>query len=124
VVCYDPPTAAAEVQAWLGPDVTLSPQAEGDLGHRMWCALRDGLEVARQVCVLGTDVPDLVGWYVFGDFGSGRIFAIPENSAAGVTPDELLDTTHGIVTFATGEDGELYFADYFVGTIHKIEAAP
>jgi glucose/arabinose dehydrogenase len=72
----------------------------------------------------GTEIPDLVGWYVFGDFGSGRIFAIPENSAAGVTPDELLDTTHGIVTFATGEDGELYFADYFVGTIHKIEAAP
>ena len=68
--------------------------------------------------------PALAGRYVFGDFGSGRIFAIPENSAAGVAPEELLDTTHGIVTFATGEDGELYFADYFVGTIHKIEAAP
>ena len=25
----------------------------------MWCALRDGLEVASQACVVGTDVPDL-----------------------------------------------------------------
>ncbi len=59
LVCYDPPTAAEEVQAWLGDDTTLTPQAEGDLGHRMWCALRDGLEVASQACVVGTDVPDL-----------------------------------------------------------------
>ena len=59
-----------------------------------------------------------------GDFGSGRIFAIPEDSADGVVPDELLDTSHGIVTFATGEDGELYFADFFVGTIHRIDPAP
>ena len=72
----------------------------------------------------GAAIADLAGWYVFGDFGSGRIFAIPENSADGVVPDELLDTTHGIVTFATGEDGELYFMDYFVGTIHRVEPAP
>lgn len=57
--CYDPPDSADEVQAWLGAGVTLTPQAEGDLGHRMWCAVRNGLEVARQVCVVGTDVPDL-----------------------------------------------------------------
>ena len=72
----------------------------------------------------GTAIADLVGWYLFGDFGSGRIWAIPEASADGVVPDELLDTPHGIVAFATGEDGELYFADFFVGTIHKIEPAP
>ena len=57
--CYDPPSSAAEVQAWLGEGVTLTPQADGDLGHRMWCALRDGLEMASQVCVVGTDVPEL-----------------------------------------------------------------
>ena len=72
----------------------------------------------------GTAIPDLVGWYVFGDFISGQLFGIPENSADGVVPDQLLNTPHGIVTFATGEDGELYFADYFVGTIHRIEPAP
>ena len=72
----------------------------------------------------GSAIPDLFGWYVFGDFGSGRIFAIPEDSGDGVVPEELLDTEHPIVTFATDVDGELYFADFSVGTIHRIEPAP
>ena len=83
-----------------------------------------GVSVTGGYVYRGTAIPDLVGWYVFGDFGSGRIFAIPEDSADGVVPDELLDTGHNIVTFATGVDGELYFADYSVGTIHKVEPAP
>ena len=83
-----------------------------------------GASVTGGYVYRGTAIADLVGWYVFGDFGSGRILAIPEDSADGVSPDQLLDTGHGIVTFATGEDGELYFADYFVGTIHRIEPAP
>ena len=58
-VCYDPPSAASEVQAWLGDGITLTPQASGNLGHRLWSAVRDGLEIATQVCVVGTDVPDL-----------------------------------------------------------------
>ncbi len=72
----------------------------------------------------GGNIADLVGWYVFGDFGSGNIFAIPENSAAGATPDVLLDTPNAIVTFAEDADGELYYVDISVGTIHKIEDAP
>ncbi len=72
----------------------------------------------------GSSVADLVGWYVFGDYGSGNIFAIRENSAAGVTPDVLLGTSNSIVTFAEDTDGELYFVDIAVGTIHKVEDAP
>jgi glucose/arabinose dehydrogenase len=72
----------------------------------------------------GSDITDLVGWYVFGDYGSGNIFAIPENSAAGVTPVVLLDTSNAIVTFAEDTDGELYYVDIAVGTIHKLGGAP
>jgi len=57
--CFDPPSSASQVQAWLGEDVTLTPQTDGDLGNRLWCAVRDGLEVASQVCVVGTDIPGL-----------------------------------------------------------------
>ncbi len=71
----------------------------------------------------GADVPDLVGWYVFGDFNVGRILAIPANSAPGVVPTELLDTDMSIVAFGEGNDGELYVLDLPVGTIHKVEAA-
>ena len=72
----------------------------------------------------GAAIGDLVGWYVFGDYTSGRIFAIPENSTTGVVPDVLLDTSNAIVTFAEDADGELYFVDIAVGTIHKLEDAP
>ena len=83
-----------------------------------------GTSVTGGYVYRGSAIPGLFGWYVFGDFGSGRIFAIPEDSADGVVPEELLDTEHGIVTFATGVDGELYFADFSVGTIRRIDPVP
>ncbi len=106
--CFDPPSGCSTAFK--------DPITEYDRGL--------GVSVTGGYVYRGTAVPDLVGWYVFGDFGSGRIFAIRENSADGVVPEVLLDTTHNIVTFATGVDGELYFADYSVGTIHRIEPAP
>ena len=72
----------------------------------------------------GTVIPNLVGWYIFGAFISGRIFAIPEDSQPVVTPDVLLDTGLSIVSFAEDIDGELYVLDFAVGTIHEIQAAP
>lgn len=72
----------------------------------------------------GTAIPDLVGWYVFGDFISGRIFAIPENSQPGVVPDVLAETGFSIVSFAEGNNGELYLIDFGIGTIHELQAAP
>ncbi len=72
----------------------------------------------------GAALTDLVGWYVFGDFISGRIFAIPENSQPGVIPDVLLDTSMSIVSFAEDNDRSLYVLDYGSGTIHAVQAAP
>jgi glucose/arabinose dehydrogenase len=72
----------------------------------------------------GSGIADLVGWYVFGDFASGNLFAIPASSAPGVEPEVLLDTNRAIVTFGEDVDGELYFMDYSVGKIHKLETAP
>jgi glucose/arabinose dehydrogenase len=84
----------------------------------------DGVSVTGGYVYRGSDVPELVGWYVFGDFGSGNLFAIPEDSAMGVTPEILLDTNLGIVTFGQDNAGELYLMDFGVGTIHKVESAP
>ena len=72
----------------------------------------------------GTSISDLIGWYVFGDFISGKLFAVREDSAAGVVAEELLDTSLSIVSFAEDTSGELYVLDFGVGTIHKIENAP
>lgn len=70
----------------------------------------------------GSALPDLVGWYVFADFASGRLFAVPADSQPTVVPDELLDTSLAISAFAEGVDGELYVIDYGSGTVHQIVA--
>ncbi len=71
----------------------------------------------------GTAISELAGWYVFGDFGSGRVFGIPADSAIGVTPDVLNETGLQIVSFGEGIDGELYVL-HFGGTLHQIVDAP
>lgn len=67
----------------------------------------------------GTVINDLIGYYVFGDFASGRIWGIAANSPIGSTPIELADTGHAIAAFAEDIDGELYVVSYD-GGIHQI----
>lgn len=68
----------------------------------------------------GTAIPTLQGQYIFGDFGSGRLWAVPANSPIGTAPTEIADTTHAISAFGQGVNGELYVVDYFGGSIHQI----
>lgn len=72
----------------------------------------------------GMAIADLVGTYVFGDFGSGRIFGVAANAAKGTVAEELLDSNHNISTFAEDLDGELYLLDYGNGQIFQIVEAP
>ena len=103
--CFDPASGCA--------DTFREPHAEYD--HSL------GRSVTGGFVYRGSNVPDLVGWYVFGDFISGRVFAFQESAVAGVTPTELLDTNLAIVSLAQGNDGEIYILNYGVGTIHMVE---
>jgi uncharacterized repeat protein (TIGR03806 family) len=60
----------------------------------------------------GTAIPALVGRYVFGDFSSGRIWALQSDGAGGYTNEELVATSTNPSSFGIGHDGELYIADY------------
>lgn len=68
----------------------------------------------------GSAIPDLAGFYLFGDFGSGRIWAVAADAQQGVAPDELVDTNLGIASFAEDNNGELYIVDIGAGTLHQI----
>jgi uncharacterized repeat protein (TIGR03806 family) len=69
----------------------------------------------------GSAIASLAGRYLFGDFGSGRIWmADPQGSR---TPIPLADTNHQISAFGEGTDGELFVVDY-AGTLHAIQAGP
>lgn len=69
----------------------------------------------------GSQDTSLTGRYVFGDFGSGRIWAwIAENATQPRAPTQLLDTDLNIASFGQGNDGELYVVNYG-GTLHRID---
>lgn len=71
----------------------------------------------------GTAIPVLRGRYVFGDFSSGRIWALETDGQGGYGNDELIHTPYSISAFATGADTELYFADYYGGRIRRLAPA-
>ncbi len=69
----------------------------------------------------GSAISGLAGSYVFGDFGSGRIFRL----ANGVPPlEELLETRILISSFAQDTAGELFVISYGDGAIQRIVPAP
>jgi glucose/arabinose dehydrogenase len=82
-----------------------------------------GASVTGGFVYRGVAVPDLVGWYLFGDFVSGRLFAIPADSVPGTEPEVLLETGLGIAAFGESVDGELFIVNYG-GSIHQVVSAP
>jgi uncharacterized repeat protein (TIGR03806 family) len=69
----------------------------------------------------GSAIPSLVGRYVFGDFVTGRVFALVPAAGGGFTRTTLLSPGASISSFAQGNDGELYYLDYG-GSIFKLVA--
>jgi hypothetical protein len=72
----------------------------------------------------GAAIADLVGWYVFADFISGRIFAVPADSQPTIALTELDDTNLQFSAFAEDSSGEIYVLHYTGGTIHQLIVAP
>ncbi len=77
----------------------------------------------------GKAIPKLRGSYVFGDYTSGRIWAIPTPEAPGGTVGAGAVQALGrfplmISTFGRGADGELYVAALEAGAIYRIVASP
>jgi uncharacterized repeat protein (TIGR03806 family) len=80
-----------------------------------------GISITGGYVYRGTQSTNLVGRFLFGDFGSGRIWAwIPESATQPREPTQLLDTGLAISSFGQGNDGELYVVDYG-GTLHHIQ---
>jgi uncharacterized repeat protein (TIGR03806 family) len=82
-----------------------------------------GFSVTGGYVYRGTQSTNLVGRYLFADFGSGRIWAwIAERAPSPRAPTELLDTSFGISSFGQANDGELYVVNYG-GTLHHVDFA-
>jgi len=79
-----------------------------------------GVAVTGGYVYRGTEVPALQGLYTYGDYGSGKIWALVQGNNQ-YSAMELIDTAYYIPSFAQAHNGELYVL-HMGGTIYKIQA--
>ena len=84
-----------------------------DYGRSLGCSITGGY--VYRGCELGDQYD---GKYFFSDYCSGTIWYLdPENNFARTT---VFDTTFAVSSFGEDENGELYIASLFSGTIYKL----
>ncbi|HET8761287.1 MAG TPA: PQQ-dependent sugar dehydrogenase [Nitrospiria bacterium] len=67
----------------------------------------------------GRAIPGLCGAYVYGDFGTGRVWALRYDGATVIEQQKLLDTGRSISAFGEDDQRELYVVDY-AGEVLKL----
>lgn len=80
-----------------------------------------GFAVTGGLVYHGNAIPALNNQYVFGDYVTGNIWAVPTSSSARiVTSTDAFASNLSIVSFATDLNKEIYVIDFVSGGIHKI----
>jgi glucose/arabinose dehydrogenase len=102
--CYNPSTGCST--AGMTPPLL-------EYSHSLGCAVIGGY-VYR-----GSQFPALVGWYLFGDECSGRIWAVSSSATSPATPQLLVDTNFVISSFGQDDQGELYVVS-LTGIVDRI----
>ncbi|HRE84370.1 MAG TPA: c-type cytochrome, partial [Opitutaceae bacterium] len=73
----------------------------------------------------GKEFPELVGAYVYGDWATGKIWALWYDGEKVTRHEEIADTPHNIVTFGQDDDGEIYYLQFSNPTsIHRLKRNP
>jgi glucose/arabinose dehydrogenase len=103
--CFEPATGCED------PALTLPVS---DYGHDLGCTVIGG-GVDR-----GSAQPALAGGYVFGDYCSGRIWAIDPAAGDYQKPVEVGESGRSLSAFGEDESGELYAADIAGGAILRL----
>ncbi|MGB2972645.1 MAG: PQQ-dependent sugar dehydrogenase, partial [Candidatus Competibacter sp.] len=101
--CFNPPNAC--------DDGTLTPPVL-EYDHSV------GESVTGGYVYRGSQVPELAGRYVYGDFISGRIWAARLEGSRWVN-EEVPASPIAISSFGEDEAGELYLTDYIGGRLLK-----
>jgi glucose/arabinose dehydrogenase len=78
-----------------------------------------GIAVTGGYVYRGTAVNSLSGVYLYGDYGSGRIWGIRRLSP--FEHAQLLDSDLSISSFAIDKNGEVYILDYGSGKIYRFQ---
>lgn len=79
-----------------------------------------GRSITGGVVPYGPAAPSLAGRYVFGDFGSGRLFVLDPVSD-GYEASALLDAGFPVAAFGLDANLDAYVADYGGGVLYRLE---
>ncbi len=99
-----------------GPAPFTSPTIEHD--HASFRSLTGGF-VYR-----GKRFPQLDGAYLYGDYGTGRVWAAKHDGKRLLWHRELADTPLAIAGFGTSPAGQILLADHLGDAIMRLEMAP
>jgi len=102
-LCFNPPAAC---------DTSGLTLPVWEYGHDL------GESVTGGFVYRGSDLPSLVGSYIYGDYSSGRIWMLQYGGVQFVTNTLLVDASINISSFGIDEDSELYVCGYD-GVIYK-----
>lgn len=98
--CFPPPTSICDMNGLTLP-ITEYTHPPG------------GASVTGGYVYRGPQQTALRGDYIFGDFLTGQVWALHEESSGSFQRNLLLDTNLAISSFGEDEEGELYLVHYF-----------
>jgi glucose/arabinose dehydrogenase len=88
----------------------------------------EGISVTGGVVYAGTAVPELTGLYVFADFVSGRLWALPlpegDGPVSGKDVRSLGTWQARFSSFTTAPDGSIWTSDFGRGRLLRLESKP
>jgi glucose/arabinose dehydrogenase len=112
--CFLPPSGCPSPGTVVNGGPVVDPVAEYDHGPA------GGSSITGGYVYRGSALPGLRGLYLFGDFGSGRLWTHAPGGAA-MNRTELLATSLSIASFAEDAAGEILLLDYSSGGIFRLE---
>lgn len=101
--------------ASCGPNASSSIDPVAEYSHAQGISITGG-HVYR-----GNAIPALAGRYVFGDFGSGRIWHVARDAVPTQSFTTGFESGLSIASFAQDSAGEIYVVHYG-GTLHRLRA--
>jgi len=90
------------------------------LQQPIWTYKHDqGFSVTGGFVYRGSKLTELTGRYIYGDYGSGRVWALQYDGVNAAVNKELVDTDLSITSFGLDEQNELFICD-FKGKIYRL----
>lgn len=83
----------------------------------------EGISVTGGFVYRGPTLENLTGLYIYGDYGSGKIWALEYDESGDPENTELLEVDFQIPSFGTDAENELYILG-FDGNIYQLEEVP